>query len=388
MPATFRDRQIDAWRGISISLVLIGHLIFDRFDYIFHPVPFHALHYASLGELTKNVALRFAQPLAGLGVSFFFVISGYLITSLLVTEEQNIGRINIGAFYVRRIFRIVPAFAVLLAVVACLSQYNVIEISRSSMALSALFLCNTRLGECSWWLGHTWSLAVEEQFYLVWPLLLGLAVNSHRSRWLFFGYFLLTGLSYWQFITNILVDPNIFGNSFPCILVGAFFSVSATGRSVIDRLACRSGIVVGIIILLIQPIFASYPLIGLLLRPVNPLITGYIFFASLRLKNLLTAPLQWRWLSRLGLISYSLYLWQQLFTASPRAGGAWLMGFPPLCIPIAIASYYVIERPLIRIGHRISSGLITGRHTSEKDRRERGRNCAEVESPEVSRSHV
>jgi peptidoglycan/LPS O-acetylase OafA/YrhL len=110
--------------------------------------------------------------------------------------------------------------------------------------------------------------------------------------------------------------------------------------------------------LLVQPLFASIPLAGSLLQPINPVLIAFIFFASLRKPNFLTGFLSQGWLSKIGLISYSLYLWQQLFTADPDYGGGLLVQFPFLCLPVAVASYQLLERPMIRLGHRLSSTII------------------------------
>jgi peptidoglycan/LPS O-acetylase OafA/YrhL len=83
-----------------------------------------------------------------------------------------------------------------------------------------------------------------------------------------------------------------------------------------------------------------------------------VLFASLTAKSAVASVLNWRWLQLLGVVSYSLYLWQQLFTgaASPEIG--WCTQFPPLCILAAALSYQFVERPMMRIGHRLSAAVI------------------------------
>ena len=110
-------------------------------------------------------------------MDIFFVLSGYLITTLLANELSATGKIDYRNFYIRRILRLWPAFAVFLLVV-------VLKISMSegpkagsfeAVAVSAVYLMNWSRAFI-WWeqykLGHTWSLAMEEQFYLLWPVLL------------------------------------------------------------------------------------------------------------------------------------------------------------------------------------------------------------------------
>jgi peptidoglycan/LPS O-acetylase OafA/YrhL len=131
-----------------------------------------------------------------LGVDLFFVISGFLITSLLLTELERSGTIDLGRFYVRRARRLLPALLLMLAGTALL----VAVFARDSITSYLRDLPGALLYVSNWWalgqeqsyfeligrgpiLGHLWSLAIEEQFYLIWPLLLvGLAVLARRRR--------------------------------------------------------------------------------------------------------------------------------------------------------------------------------------------------------------
>ena len=107
-------------------------------------------------------------PGGGVGVAVFFVLSGYLITSLLIRERDWSDRIHLGMFYARRALRLWPALLVMLAVCVILGA------EPSAAAISALYLTDivSIVGRAVTPFGHTWSLGVEEQFYLVWPLLL------------------------------------------------------------------------------------------------------------------------------------------------------------------------------------------------------------------------
>jgi len=133
------------------------------------------------------------------GVDVFFVISGFLITSLLVGEYERTGRISLAGFYARRAKRLLPAAAVVLAATVALTMAFVPKIRWSEIGgdivASALYVVNWRLADRSVdYLAedsevspvmHYWSLAVEEQFYLVWPVLLllvGWWVRRRRSR--------------------------------------------------------------------------------------------------------------------------------------------------------------------------------------------------------------
>lgn len=114
----------------------------------------------------------------------FFVISGFLITSLLLKEEQVTGKISIRDFYIRRVFRILPPFWVFLAVVALLWELGTIETSWASLGIAFAFLRDFVRGD--WWTGHSWSLSIEEQFYLLWPAALVL-LGRRKSLWTALG---------------------------------------------------------------------------------------------------------------------------------------------------------------------------------------------------------
>jgi peptidoglycan/LPS O-acetylase OafA/YrhL len=136
-----RIPSLDALRAISVSLVLIGHLA--RAGY------------------TPDVL----KVYAGSGVRMFFVISGYLITTILLNEHARTSSINLRQFYIRRAYRILPAAGVfmLFATVAYGHELRWIDIG-------AMFLYFINYdGGRPWMIGHLWSLGVEEQFYFIWP---------------------------------------------------------------------------------------------------------------------------------------------------------------------------------------------------------------------------
>lgn len=112
----------------------------------------------------------------GIGVNVFFVLSGFLITSVLVAEREKTGRVALGLFYARRLLRLYPALIAMLVVTVALGC------SPRSAVIAATYTTNlfNTWGDVVASYGHTWSLALEEQFYLLWPLLLVVAI---RSRW-------------------------------------------------------------------------------------------------------------------------------------------------------------------------------------------------------------
>jgi peptidoglycan/LPS O-acetylase OafA/YrhL len=157
-----------------------------------------------------------------IGVDVFFVISGYLITGLLVREVERTGRIQFAAFYARRMRRLLPAAIVVIVATALLARLLLSPLEQRefapSVAYSALYVSNISFAaEATNYLGgdlnsnpllHTWSLSAEEQFYLVWPALL-FAVgrgnpNTYRRRLaLTLGAVLVTSFAAGAWITTI-----------------------------------------------------------------------------------------------------------------------------------------------------------------------------------------
>lgn len=150
---------LDGLRGVAIGLVICGH------------------------------TMRQIFPLAGwIGVDVFFVLSGYLITSILLRELQETGQISFCNFYARRALRLFPALAILVTAqfIRSAFSHNGHEI-REATLVSVAYIENWNM-IFSYWptgdMGHTWSLATEEQFYLLWPLALVFLMNRGPLAWL------------------------------------------------------------------------------------------------------------------------------------------------------------------------------------------------------------
>jgi peptidoglycan/LPS O-acetylase OafA/YrhL len=148
-----------------------------------------------------------------LGVSFFFVLSGFLITYLLLQEKKNSGRINIAHFYMRRILRIWPVYflvvLICLMIVPALQQYITVPfpmrigISRLDPLLYLTFLGNFDFilhGISNSLIAVLWSVSVEEQFYLVWPLFIAFVPRKYLMP--FFVGLILASLSYRLFLSG------------------------------------------------------------------------------------------------------------------------------------------------------------------------------------------
>lgn len=162
-----RNVGLDLLRFIAVALVLGRHAAVEE---------------------SSNWVLAAWRCGGWVGVDLFFVLSGFLVSSLLFNEHSRTGRIRVGRFLVRRGFKIYPAFWVFLGLTTLLQLYNGTPSPFVSLFVELLFLQNYFAGI---WL-HTWSLAVEEHFYFLLATLIGIATrkNWHKSWRVILGFIL------------------------------------------------------------------------------------------------------------------------------------------------------------------------------------------------------
>lgn len=348
-PDTYQVSQrilaLDGLRGVAIAVVLIGHLTRDRFRT--NPL----LHWATVSLQNPD-----------LGVQLFFVLSGFLITGILLGERSRTGFIGLRRFYIRRAFRILPAYYTFLLIASALVATGALSTTPADLASSFLFFSNYSPASDATWLEHTWSLAIEEQFYLLWPLLLLRLGNRKATRLAVVVVLLSPGI---RVITYALTgDANYqhFQNRADSLLAGALLALFALSRpKVIEKIRSAIGrwhLISLAVCFLLATSYISEVAGGLwtltLAWPLNASAVVLIVLAataptSTRTKRFLeVAPL-----ILLGRISFSLYLWQQLFTLvdSPLPLAAGL----PLMFGLAVASYLLVEKPFLRLKTRYSA---------------------------------
>ena len=348
-----RITVLDGWRGISILLVVYGHLAVARY----------------LDDSPLNLQFRIADVLSTLGVDIFFVISGFIITTLALRERATSGQFSPTAFYIRRVLRIIPPYYFYLLCILILSAYGAIAQQNTAQTLmGAAFACNLPQVDCGKFVGHSWSLAYEEQYYLCFPLVFLCLAGSMRATlgWLLIA---LMALPVFRYALNLghvwyLLCHAAFPLSFICI--GALTAVHADR---LRRLATQSTaaaaffmaavILAGVVWLDI--ISHAHPELGrlvklrmLLVPTLEPVCVAWLVIGSVYRKTWTTRLLNSLPLQFFGMISYSLYLWQQPFTRNHSLvlGAPWL-NFAPLMVVAAALSYYLIEKPCIRLGKRI-----------------------------------
>jgi peptidoglycan/LPS O-acetylase OafA/YrhL len=299
-----------------------------------------------------------------LGVDLFFGISGLLITSRLISERKAHGRISLKNFYVRRACRILPAALTYLFVITALTASGVLAVHPYDILAATFFLTNYLPPTLPyfWYVGHFWSLSVEEHFYLLWP-------SSFRLAGIRFGMALSAGLAItfaaWRTLDSHchwVSAPWLIGNSArtdyraDVLLWGctAAFALQAPRiGNVLRRLLPKfwPALAVGSI----GALAAFHP--RMCLPSIAFLIPTLVLYTLLYPNRLLGKILETSVLRWIGRLSYSLYLWQQIFLPSPDwvSRPSVIQTFPlniGLVFLLAYLSYRLVERPCIAYGRR------------------------------------
>ena len=341
-PRSIRTRErvpeFDGLRAFAIALVLFGHL--GQFS-LRQPTPWTA----------------FAKT----GVLLFFVLSGFLITSLLCAEDRIFGRVDLRKFYGRRALRLLPAAWLMIGVVVILKLTQLVVDESWWGVLASLSYVRNIFGRGTS-LAHLWSLSLEEQFYFVWPVLfvvlprhrlqvaIGVTAASALSRAVGIAFQLQdvgSGVFYlrpWYRFDSIMAGSilALILARTPTVLSSprrwfVWFAHPASGIA----LLCGFGLMEGVPS--IMPWALSFQTLGCV-----ALVASLLVHPESVMRRLLRLrPLAW-----LGRFSYSLYLWQQIFivTKIPDWG---LIRRPVVdvlaSIVCALISWHFVEQPFLRI---------------------------------------
>ena len=351
-----RIPSLDGLRALSIIMVM-------------------GLHTIQRMETERPVFLLWPTVFNGsLGVSIFFVISGYLITRLLLHEAGTRGDISLGGFYLKRAFRILPPLYAYVGVLLALSAAGRLALTRIDVLSALFFFHNYALHSTSWAIEHFWTLSVEEQFYLLWPVILIACLRSSAT--------LGSRRAATVAIVVMLLSPIVRVLSFrthqPLLHNGAGFHMHADmlafgcvgalleGRRRFERLY-RSltrlpwlpflAVALGSFLEVRFQNYWSFPfgetytglfLITLLLWCVrNPdTLAG----------RLLNHPV----VTHLGVLSYSIYIWQTLLlhrlNATVFQGAAWIGHLPQSWLAVLLfaeLSFFLVEKPSLGLRNRL-----------------------------------
>jgi peptidoglycan/LPS O-acetylase OafA/YrhL len=318
-----------------------------------------------------------AAKRGSVGVNIFFAISGFLICSRLLEEIRRSGRISLTGFYTRRTFRILPPYFTYLAVLGVLTATGVLAVHRGEFLSCAVFLRNylpsvspDLSADRGWYTGHFWSLAVEEHFYLIWPTLL-ILLGVRRARWALVP--IALGIGAWRVIEFRLqiLNHHVPGVNFymrtDVLLDGLFWGCWVA--LLLDEPAWRERLTRWLtpwVWLALAAAFVGSVAYRPPLHPIAEAILIPLLLAGtvLRPKTLVgqfleTTPMRW-----VGRLSYSLYLWQQMFLLDlhvPHSEFLWPVQNLPFSLlavfGCAVLSFYLVEKPMIRLGHRLSTRI-------------------------------
>jgi peptidoglycan/LPS O-acetylase OafA/YrhL len=330
--------SLDGLRAISISLVLLGHLAGTR------------------GFVRLDLGVG---DYAHLGVVVFFVISGFLITRLLLSEHTKKGHISLKLFYARRALRLFPAAYAFIACVWLLWLAGIIHLEARDLWHAATYTVNYLPG-ASWEIGHLWSLSVEEQFYLLWPFAF-LTLGPRRSIWVAAAVILLGPIARSANRLFLLGTPYYDLQMFPmvadslatgCLL--AKVSGWLEGQAWYLKLF-RPAAAIGLLALaLLTNRYMDHTAVKVFGTSVINISLAILIHRSVYCsRDWMGRVLNWKPIAFVGVLSYSLYLWQQLFLN--RNSTAWVNAFPQnlvFAVAAAMGSYLLLEKPLLKLRHR------------------------------------
>lgn len=344
-----RIPSLDGLRAISIMAVILGHLAECR------GLPFGPR------------ILGFLDRIPNLGVRVFFVISGFLITTLVLEERERTGSFSLSNFYARRAWRILPAAYALLFCLITASLLKYIFIRPVDYFRGFTYFMN--YGPVpSWFVGHLWSLSVEEQFYLIWPFLLAfLPIRS--CRYIAAGFIIVSAGFRYHMMVQAPADlwrlEYHFQYAGTAIAFGCLLAIDrkwlyaqswfrAIGASPIT-------LVVACAVLLANTKLRAMGALGVCAGDIvaNLSILALVAKFTSQPAGLAARVLNSRPLVAVGVISYSLYLWQQEFT-NPDVHN-WSSRFPYnllMILACSLGSYFLVERPTLRIRKALAAASL------------------------------
>jgi peptidoglycan/LPS O-acetylase OafA/YrhL len=338
-----RIPSLDGLRAISVCLVVANHLLWQP-DFI----------------AVRSIHKEWFSPLGHFGVQFFFVISGFLITGLLLRELDSTNNINLGKFYFRRTLRIFPPYYCFVLTILMIELIGWIKLAPNDVLHALTYTVNYH-AKPSWEIGHAWSLSVEEQFYLVWPAIL-LVSGKRRGLWIaavfFFPIAPAIRLAYWYLQPSLI--PYQIGYRFEtaadaiaigCLLAGTHMWLQQNARY--QRVLKSKLFLLIPLLVLYAVIFMDshrrrYLLFSIPVQNIG--IAACIAWCVTNTSGIIGRMLNAKPVVFLGKMSYSVYLWQQLFL-NPHSSVI-VTSFPLNLLLVATASlvaHYAVERPSLQM---------------------------------------
>ena len=316
-------------------------------------------------------------PGGTIGVYMFFTLSGFLITSLLLTEVNKTDRLAFGNFYMRRALRLLPALFAVVAVVVVASRITGVDskVIGYSAPSALLYFANWRraAGDNLGMLSHTWSLSIEEQFYLVWPLMFWIGWKLSQAKGVLTVALLgAAGSLMAHDVLRLLgASSDRINNGFDTQSVSMFVGCAVaaslflgwrpTRRQIWPAAALGTAIITATAFHTMTRIWVGGSTWGLAIIALSTV-------AIITLIETWPRGRTARWLSfapmvYVGRISYGIYLWHYPIVIVVARGlgiAGTFVSFVIVCaitLPVATVSYYGLERPFLRLKDRFRSGL-------------------------------
>lgn len=331
-----RFKSLDGIRGLSILLVVFGH-------------SYNSFISGGLASFLDKYYIHHS-----VGVSLFFVLSGYLITKLLIIEENEKGRVCLKKFYYKRLIRIFPAYYFYILCIFLFNYLYQYGISDESFIGALLY--------SGWYypvdndlefFGHFWSLSIEEHFYFIFPILF-IMVKKHRVNLIFAlilmapvirvlnYYFLPLYKAKMGYLTHTRYDMILWGCLLASIESKRFINIiqnyfSSKYKYFIPFVA----------------LFLINPYLKVLLGAKYKYLVAYTLdgaFISLIILLIMNNKIQYNKifenviLVKIGIYSYSIYIWQQVFTF--KVGAPWNILF---VVIVSVASFHLVEKNFMKL---------------------------------------
>ncbi len=352
VPEVLQDNyfpSLDGLRAIAILMVILAHFGTDTILF----------HYNLLID-------------SKIGVHIFFVLSGFLITTQLIKEKLRTGNISVKHFYTRRILRIVPLAYLFLIVLIIISVCYYRMSTKSDFIYSFLFLKNLPIKNQPF-TAHLWTLSVEEQFYIILPLLMYLGIKRYFNFALLVVIFVpllsilafnCIGYSFTNHIFELIIKFIMysFWKGPTIILIGSVFSI-LTFKGIIKSEPNNKHYFLSFFLLILAILISTRNFIlysKYTSEYISSIIIAYVILLNIRSQNFLSKILSNRILVKIGILSYSIYIWQQIFIGK-FFWIPWLKELNSLplifvivlklvfMIPIAYISYYLFETPFLKL---------------------------------------
>ena len=347
---------LDGVRGVAVLLVFISH-----FHWILSPDPF----------LTKVTPWHFINRTfeAGfMGVDIFFVLSGFLITSLLLKERSHNQLGMLSRFYKRRALRLLPALYALLIVSFFVSRWENFprDIQWRTTWHALLYLNNWNIvwnfGKAQNDLGHLWSLGIEEQFYLIWPLTILLLVKLKVPSKMLIPLILFASLvvmvhrtSLWNDGTSWIILYIRTDTRLDSLLIGAMFAYVYRHFQVPSKILNPAATLSFLGLVYIKYVLDKSPFIFEMGWTIIALFAGFIILSVAEGVFFIQKVFTWRPLTMIGKVSYGLYLWHMpiflLFGRHVTSGSRPLRLLIGIILASAVTSlsWFFIEKPFLNL---------------------------------------